>query len=94
MIFADKLITLRKKAGWSQEELAEKLNVTRLMVGVLPQNDRPHRRSRADAKRRKDILRCGVDGPFRRSRRHKGVQFGKVRLCALLRKKRLPVGGG
>ena len=25
MIFADKLITLRKKAGWSQEELAEKL---------------------------------------------------------------------
>ena len=66
----------------------------RLMVGVLPQNDRPHRCSRAGAERRKDILRCGVDGPFRRSRRHKGVQFGKVRLCALLRKKRLPVGGG
>lgn len=33
MIFADKLITLRKKAGWSQEELAEKLNVTRA-VGI------------------------------------------------------------
>ena len=29
MIFADKQITLRKKAGWSQEELAEQLNVTR-----------------------------------------------------------------
>lgn len=29
MIFADKLITLRKKAAWSQEELAEKLGVTR-----------------------------------------------------------------
>lgn len=32
MIFADKLITLRKKAGWSQEELASKLNVTRQSV--------------------------------------------------------------
>ena len=29
MIFADKLIDLRKKNGWSQEELAEKLNVSR-----------------------------------------------------------------
>ena len=25
MIFADKLILLRKKAGWSQEELAEQM---------------------------------------------------------------------
>ena len=32
MIFADKLITLRKKAGWSQEELAERLNVSRQSV--------------------------------------------------------------
>ena len=29
MIFADKLIALRKKAGWSQEELAQQLNVSR-----------------------------------------------------------------
>ena len=29
MIFADKLMDLRKKNGWSQEELAEKLNVSR-----------------------------------------------------------------
>ena len=32
MIFADKLISLRKKAGWSQEELAQQLNVTRQSV--------------------------------------------------------------
>ena len=32
MIFADKLIDLRKKAGWSQEELAEKCGVSRQAV--------------------------------------------------------------
>lgn len=32
MIFADKLTQLRKKAGWSQEELAEQMNVTRQSV--------------------------------------------------------------
>lgn len=32
MIFAEKLILLRKKAGWSQEELAEQMNVTRQSV--------------------------------------------------------------
>ena len=32
MIFTDKHITMRKKARWSQEELAEKLNVTRQSV--------------------------------------------------------------
>lgn len=32
MIFADKLIQLRKKAGWSQEELAQQINVTRQSV--------------------------------------------------------------
>ena len=32
MIFADKLIALRKKSVWSQEELAEKLGVTRQSV--------------------------------------------------------------
>ncbi len=32
MILADKIISLRKKAGWSQEDLAEKLGVTRQSV--------------------------------------------------------------
>lgn len=32
MIFADKLIQLRKKSGWSQEELAEQMDVTRQSV--------------------------------------------------------------
>ena len=32
MILADKIIELRKKAGWSQEELAEKLDVSRQSV--------------------------------------------------------------
>ena len=32
MILADKMIALRKKAGWSQEELAEKMGVTRQSV--------------------------------------------------------------
>ena len=29
MILADKIIRLRRKNGWSQEELAEKMNVSR-----------------------------------------------------------------
>ncbi len=32
MILADKIVPLRKKAGWSQEELAEQLGVTRQSV--------------------------------------------------------------
>lgn len=32
MILADKIITLRKKRGWSQEQLAEQLNVSRQSV--------------------------------------------------------------
>ncbi len=32
MILADKIVSLRKKAGWSQEELAAQLNVTRQSV--------------------------------------------------------------
>ncbi|MBO4819068.1 MAG: helix-turn-helix transcriptional regulator [Firmicutes bacterium] len=32
MILADKIIELRKRSGWSQEELAEKLNVSRQSI--------------------------------------------------------------
>lgn len=32
MIFADKLINLRKKSGWTQEELAEKMDVSRQSI--------------------------------------------------------------
>ncbi len=32
MIFAEKLVQLRKKAGWSQEELAERVDVPRQAV--------------------------------------------------------------
>ena len=32
MIFADKIIQLRKQRGWSQEELAERMHVTRQSV--------------------------------------------------------------
>ena len=32
MILADKIIRLRKKNGWSQEELAERLKVSRQSV--------------------------------------------------------------
>lgn len=32
MILADKIINLRKKNGWSQEELAERLGVSRQSV--------------------------------------------------------------
>lgn len=32
MILADKITALRKKAGWSQEELAQQLGVTRQSV--------------------------------------------------------------
>ena len=35
MILADKIIDLRKKNGWSQEELAEKSGVSRGTISAL-----------------------------------------------------------
>ena len=39
MILADKIIDLRKKNGWSQEELAEKLGVSRQAVSKWENGD-------------------------------------------------------
>lgn len=43
MDLADKIIALRKKKGWSQEELAEKTGVSRQAVsnGKVPVGSRP-----------------------------------------------------
>ena len=38
MILADKLVELRKKNGWSQEELAAQLGVSRQSVSKDPQS--------------------------------------------------------
>ena len=35
MIFADKLIQLRKRSGWSQEELAEQVGLAPAFIGHL-----------------------------------------------------------
>ena len=46
MKLSEKIITLRKQKGWSQEELADKLNVSRQAVGkwetetALPEVDK------------------------------------------------------
>ena len=38
MIFADKLIELRKKNGWSQEELAEMVGVSGQTISAYERN--------------------------------------------------------
>jgi len=42
MILADKIVSLRKKAGWSQEDLAEKLGVTRIEAQGQPFDPQKH----------------------------------------------------
>ena len=39
MILADKIILLRKKSGWSQEDLAEKLNISRQSISKWERGD-------------------------------------------------------
>ena len=38
--FSNRLIELRKNKGWSQEKLAEKLNVSRSRIGMYEQGKR------------------------------------------------------
>ena len=44
MILADKIVSLRKKAGWSQEDLAENLGVTKPSV-TYPASPYPNGRA-------------------------------------------------
>ena len=39
MILADKIIALRKKSGWSQEQLAEQLDISRQSVSKWESGD-------------------------------------------------------
>lgn len=39
MILADKIILLRKKMGWSQEQLAEQLDISRQSVSKWESGD-------------------------------------------------------
>ena len=81
MILADKIISLRKKAGWSQEELAQQLDVSpavRLQMGGRAVRPRYGQDLAAEpAVRRDDGLICsrtksrnsGPAGGERRARR-------------------------
>ena len=42
MILGEKIIALRKRMNWSQEELAEKLNISRQSVWAFPPPEPPH----------------------------------------------------
>ena len=39
MIFADKLVDLRKKSGWSQQDLADKVGVSRQTINAIEKGD-------------------------------------------------------
>ena len=82
MLLADKIIHLRKKAGWSQEELASQLNVTRQSVSKwesaqsVPDMDKVLQMSRLfgvttdfllkDELEEEEFAECTMDAPLRR----------------------------
>ena len=59
MILADKIMNLRKMAGWSQEELAEQLGVTAKFIGDIEYGEKGV--SMKNLYRLKQILGVGAD---------------------------------
>ena len=100
MILADKITALRKKAGWSQEELAEQLGVTRQSVSKwegaqsVPDMDKVVQMSRLfgvttdfllkDELSEEEPAPEGCDSPLRRVTMAEASEYLALR-CAALR---------
>lgn len=105
MILADKITALRKKAGWSQEELAEQLGVTRQSVSKwegaqsVPDMDKVVQMSRLfgvttdfllkDELSEEEPAPEGCDSPLRRVTMAEASEYLALRCAALRRHVRL-----
>ena len=105
MILADKITALRKKAGWSQEELAEQLGVTRQSVSKwegaqsVPDMDKVVQMSRLfgvttdfllkDELSEEEPAPEGCDSPLRRVTMAEASEYLALRRAALRRHVRL-----
>lgn len=101
MILADKIMTLRKKFGWSQDELAEKLNVTRQSVSKwegaqsIPDIERIVLMSRLfgvttdfllkDEMETVEYSRADADAPIRRVSMEQASEYLYAALLAVMR---------
>ena len=101
MILADKITALRKKAGWSQEELAEQLGVTRQSVSKwegaqsVPDMDKVVQMSRLfgvttdfllkDELSEEEPAPAGCDSPLRRVTMAEASEYLALRRAALQR---------
>ena len=101
MILADKITALRKKAGWSQEELAEQLGVTRQSVSKwegaqsVPDMDKVVQMSRLfgvttdfllkDELSEEEPAPEGCDSPLRRVTMAEASEYLALRRAALRR---------
>ena len=99
MILADKITALRKKAGWSQEELAEQLGVTRQSVSKwegaqsVPDMDKVVQMSRLfgvttdfllkDELSEEEPAPEGCDSPLRRAALRRHVRHRRLPLLHL-----------